>query len=125
MKTLTRTILATILLVGGSLAAGAQESSRWSTASLPAVAACANGAIKLPGSAACLRLGGRLRAEMTVSNGFLKPSGHGGASGGTLAQGRAVGYVTLDARTQTELGPVRAYVSVRGGSAQPPSALAR
>jgi hypothetical protein len=76
---------------------------------------CPDGGIQVPGSATCLRLGGQLRTETTVVGG----SG-GEAFRHTLTRRSGSGRVTVDVRTPTPLGPIRAFASVRGGLDGPP-----
>ena len=64
------------------------------------------GFIQLPGAETCLRIGGRLRGEA----GTRRTSA--GDSIGLHSEGR----LDLDARTQTDYGPVRTFVRIRGGA---------
>ena len=79
-----------------------------------------SGAFALPGSDTCLRIGGFVAAEY---------SAHFAAAAGKLAalspvagvvepqrdlsRSVARGELSIDVRTQTELGPLRVYVSLR------------
>jgi hypothetical protein len=65
------------------------------------------GFVQMPGSATCVKLGGRVVAETTVGSRRIardQISGFG-----------ASGSVSLDARTNTEYGPLRTYVRVKAG----------
>jgi hypothetical protein len=70
----------------------------------------------MPGTDICLKVGGYVRAEITdYSNGNLTS----GSVAGVLNQrstsnltARARGYITADARNQTEYGTVRSYIAV-------------
>lgn len=71
----------------------------------------------IPGTDTCLRVGGRVRAEM----GFAERWSRGGDGYGTRSYGR----IQLDARTQTAFGTLRAFIRhdiysrsafIRGGS---------
>lgn len=59
------------------------------------------GFVLVPATGACVRLGGRLRADTVARR-------------GATAWG-AEGRLALDARVPTDYGPLRAVVSVRGG----------
>ncbi|MCK7612499.1 porin [Roseibium sediminicola] len=64
----------------------------------------------IPGTETCLRVGGRVRTQFVVNN-VLED----GAFGDRDADGYswlARGYVYLDARTATEFGTLRSYVSI-------------
>lgn len=63
------------------------------------------GFVRLPGSATCLRLSGRAAAGVAVRSG----------RDGTAARPEADGRFALDARTDTDLGPLRTYVRVGSG----------
>ncbi len=78
------------------------------TAMGSAKAACPSGPgfVAVPGSDTCLRLSGRVAAGATV--GRHQPAGSGA---GTGAEGR----LSIDARTATEAGPVRAFVRLGAG----------
>ncbi len=98
------------LLFAASCAAPGHAAEPWA---VPEVArACPQhgpGFVQLPGSTTCVRLGGRVRAETTV--GAPRRVSREQISGfGTSAR------VSIDARTDTAYGPVRAYMSVRAGN---------
>jgi len=64
----------------------------------------------IPGTETCLRVGGRVRTQFVVNNVL-----DDGAFGDRNADGYswlARGYVYLDARTATEFGTLRSYVSI-------------
>lgn len=63
------------------------------------------GFARLPGSATCLRLSGRAAGGVAVR----------ADRNGTAARPEAAGRFALDARTDTDLGPVRTYVRVGTG----------
>ncbi|EAV41418.1 putative Omp2b porin [Stappia aggregata IAM 12614] len=68
----------------------------------------------IPGTETCLRVGGRVRTQVVVNNVL-----DGGAWGDRDSNGYdwlARGYLYLDARTATEFGTLRSYVSMYGDS---------
>ena len=104
-------VLATGVSVGGATAQPASTAAVRSCSSDPA-------AYKVPGSDTCLRIGGYLATEATmqmqVPRGFAEPAFSGRRSPpSSLSGSRIDAAVHVDARTQTELGPVRVFVSVR------------
>lgn len=93
---------------GVGLPALAQQAPRWELPS--SVRACpqyGTGFVQVPGSATCVRIGGRVVAETTV--------GSRRVSRDDIAGFKTSGRVSIDTRTQTELGPVRTFVRVRAG----------
>lgn len=73
-----------------------------------AKAACPSGAgfVAVPGTDTCLRLSGRVAAGGTVGRrGSVEPHAVPGAEG----------RLSIDARTTTEAGPVRAFVRMGAG----------
>src|SRR5215470_8492518 len=70
----------------------------------------------IPGTDMCIKIGGYVRAEIGVfMNGtFGSPAFSGDVNNRTTnnLQYRARGYITADARNQTEYGTVRAYIAV-------------
>jgi len=56
-----------------------------------------------------MRLGGGLRAEMQA--------GGQGRRADAIARLRSEGRLDFDTRTQTDYGPIRTFVRVRGGNA--------
>jgi hypothetical protein len=72
---------------------------------LEACPAMGVGFVRLPGSRTCLRLSGRAAANLDLR------AGRDGAAARPDAQGR----FAVDARTETDLGPVRTYLRVGGG----------
>ncbi|MGY2046913.1 porin [Methylobacterium sp. JK268] len=65
---------------------------------------------KVPGTETCLRIGGRVTAEAGTAR-----RAHPGDPGAAAVAAGA--RVDLDARTETELGPARTFIRLRGGSA--------
>ncbi|ACA18536.1 porin [Methylobacterium sp. 4-46] len=63
----------------------------------------------LPGSGTCLRIGGRVAAEAGTAGGR-------GPAAREAARTGAGGRLDLDARTETEVGPARAFIRLRAGS---------
>jgi len=59
----------------------------------------------IPGTQTCLRVAGRARFETE----FVTPKNQNDGNGGGVGY-RAIGRIALDARTQSEYGPVRAFV---------------
>ncbi len=108
-------ILGAVALIAALAGAQAADLKRVDAASMPALDVCPNGGIRLAGSDACLRLGGRVRAETTVSSGsaFRSTLTRGR---GTTAGLRTVGTVSADVRVPTELGPVRTYLELRSAA---------
>lgn len=67
--------------------------------------ACAPGFQPIEGTRTCVRIGGQVRAEAVAGRGQRRPLG-------------ADGRVRFEARTQTDYGPARAVIQVRGGNIQ-------
>ena len=67
------------------------------------------GFVQIPGTETCVRIGGGLRGEMQVG-GPRTPTRD-------MVGLRSEGRLDFDTRTQTDYGPVRAFVRVRGGNA--------
>ncbi|MBN9669802.1 porin [Roseibium aggregatum] len=69
----------------------------------------------IPGTETCLRVGGRVRAEIRVNN-VLDENDIGATDWGVRNEDgyfwRSRGYARLDARTATEFGTLRTYVSM-------------
>lgn len=61
-----------------------------------------SGFVRLPGSRTCLRLSGRAAANLDMQAGRQ----------GAIARPDAAGRIAVDARTETDLGPVRTYLRV-------------
>ena len=59
----------------------------------------------IPGSNTCLKVGGRVRAEM-----YLNEVKHQGFNAGNTTGFRAQGHIQFDARTATEYGTLRTFV---------------
>ena len=91
--------LALVGLAGSAARAGERGSA------IEAEAECGPGFLAVPGTRTCLRLAGQVRsdvgARMPGSDGRVRP--------------QAGGRVTLDARTQTEHGPVRVVLQAGTG----------
>jgi hypothetical protein len=105
-KTLTCVLVGSTL---GMMAIRAEAVERKAVPSATAARPCparGPGFIQLPGAETCLRIGGRLRGEA----GTRRTSA--GDSIGLHSEGR----LDLDARTQTDYGPVRTFVRIRGGA---------
>jgi len=79
-------------------------SSLAATGQAQAASSCPPGFAMLQASDTCVRVSGRVRAEMALGSSRSRSSD----SSRTLASGR----VQLDVRKQTEYGPLRAVVSV-------------
>jgi hypothetical protein len=67
------------------------------------------GFVQVPGTATCMRIGRRLRGEAQAGKRRI--------SADEMASFRNEGRLSLDARTQTDYGPVRTFVRIRGGNA--------
>ena len=68
----------------------------------------------IPGTETCLRVGGRVRTQVVVNN--VLDDGNWGSRDDDGYSWLARGYLYLDARTATEFGTLRAYVSMYGSS---------
>jgi hypothetical protein len=75
------------------------------------------GFVRTPGGEACVRIGGRARAEAQAGTRRSPPDDIVGL--------RAGGRLDLDARAQTDYGPVRAFVRMKGDSAMGSNAWGR
>jgi hypothetical protein len=64
------------------------------------------GFVQVPGTATCVRIGGRVASEY---GGSTRRDAHGSGFGTS-------GRVSVDTRTDTAYGPLRTYVRVRAGS---------
>ena len=97
-----------IALLAFTVAAPAAVAEPWT---LPeTVRACPQhgpGFVQVPGSATCLKVGGRVVAETTVGARRIARD--------QIAGFGASGRVSVDARTDTAYGPVRTYMRVRAG----------
>jgi hypothetical protein len=67
------------------------------------------GFVQVPGTETCVRIGGGLRGE--VQAGGPRTPTH------DIVGLRSEGRLDFDTRTQTDYGPVRTFVRVRGGNA--------
>ena len=80
--------------------------------------ACAHhgpGFAPVPGTDTCVRVSGRVRSEVDVGS-ARSIGGYGGGGGARLnAEARAA----LDARTETDAGPLRTVVRVRARRGEP------
>ncbi|WP_299812229.1 porin [uncultured Roseibium sp.] len=68
----------------------------------------------IPGTETCLRVGGRVRTQVVINN--VLEDGAWGQRDSDGYSWLARGYLFLDARTATEFGTLRAYVSMYGNS---------
>ncbi|MES0879456.1 porin [Roseibium sp. SCP14] len=68
----------------------------------------------IPGTETCLRVGGRVRTQVVVNN--VLDDGNWGDRDSDGYSWLARGYLYLDARTATEFGTLRSYVSMYGSS---------
>ncbi|POF28067.1 porin, partial [Roseibium marinum] len=68
----------------------------------------------IPGTETCLRVGGRVRTQVVINN--VLDDGAWSARDTDGYSWLARGYLYLDARTATEFGTLRAYVSMFGNS---------
>ncbi len=118
-----RIAVAASLVLGFASPLRAADFSCWNAASITMLDACPNGGIKAPGSDTCIRLGGRLRAETIVSS--SSAAAGRGAFKRSLTTMRTAGAVSVDVRTPTELGPVRAYAEIRGAARGTPQQFGR
>jgi Porin subfamily len=75
------------------------------------------GFVRTPGGGACVRVGGRVRVEAQAGTRRIPNDAVTGL--------RAGGRLDLDARAQTDYGPVRAFVRVKGDNATGSSAWGR
>ncbi len=68
----------------------------------------------IPGTDTCLKVGGKVRAEMNFNagNSFVQVTGDHSARSFNFENSRSRGLITLDARSQTEYGTLRAYLQV-------------
>jgi hypothetical protein len=101
---MARITVLTLALLASCTGAGAVEKS---AARAGSCAAQGPGFTRLPGTETCLRVGGRVRSEVSTQG----TRAHGSDSVAFGAQGR----LDLDARTATEYGPLRAFVRIKGG----------
>ena len=82
-----------------------------------AAASCGPGALALPGSKTCLRIGGFVRAEASVASSpapavpGIVPAGRPHRTAGSSLRPEA--RIDAEARSETPSGPIRAYVSVK------------
>ncbi|PVB60192.1 porin, partial [Labrenzia sp. 011] len=68
----------------------------------------------IPGTETCLRVGGRVRTQIVANN--VLEDGNWSDRDSDGYSWLARGYLFLDARTATEFGTLRAYVSMYGDS---------
>ncbi|GJE25892.1 porin [Methylobacterium organophilum] len=66
----------------------------------------------IPGTETCLRVSGRARYEM----GYLSPGSRNAAGAGDTTQYRGLARFSLDARTQTSYGTLRAFLRLEAAS---------
>ena len=67
------------------------------------------GFVHVPGSSTCVRVTGRVRAEYGTAGGGRRVSRESSVGPGVAAR------LDLDTRSQTEFGPLRTVVRVKGG----------
>jgi len=67
----------------------------------------------IPGTETCLRVGGRVRTQVTINNMADEEDGWG-ARGDNGYDFATEGYLYLDARTATEFGTLRAFATLEG-----------
>ncbi|MEM9633500.1 MAG: porin [Pseudomonadota bacterium] len=70
----------------------------------------------IPGTETCLRVGGRVRTQVVVNNVLDNNSSPWGNRDQDGYSWLARGYLYLDARTATEFGTLRTYISMYGSS---------
>ncbi len=68
----------------------------------------------IPGTETCLRVGGRVRTQITINNFASDVEDGWGARGDNGYDWDTEGYLYLDARTATEFGTLRAFVTLEG-----------
>ncbi len=106
---LFRASLAGLLIaLAGTAAAAERSPSRPNPC-----AAHGTGFAPVPGTDTCVRVSGRVRGE--VEAGSKRSIGHGRNGAGLNAEARAA----LDARTDTDAGPLRTVVRVRARRGEP------
>jgi hypothetical protein len=99
-----RSLLAALAWIGSSCGASAVEHMRPEERDCPQHGP---GFVQVPGTATCIRLGGRVATEYGAS---ARRTSRGSSAFGTGAQ------VSADTRTETPYGPLRGYVRMRAGS---------
>jgi hypothetical protein len=103
-------VLAASILAGPALAAERPSAARPKT--------CAHhgpGFAPIPGTDTCVRVSGRVRSEVDVGS----ARSIGGYGGGGSARLNAEARAALDARTETDAGPLRTVVRVRARRGEP------
>ena len=101
---LASTCWAAALATLGAAPCAASEPAKGASPAVKACPALGPGFYQLPGSDTCVRIGGRARYDFQMAGGKDRATATTGS--------RAVGAVSMDTRTQTEAGPLRAYVRV-------------
>ncbi len=104
--TIVWTLAAALPLASPALAGPFDGPYRPEAVAMPHLRTCdahGPGFAALPGSGACVRVGGRVRAEAGTG---LRPEA------GPI---RASGRLSVDVRPQTDYGPARAFVRLRAG----------
>lgn len=104
--------LALALLAGAAMAAPALAAERLRPHAGGAAAACPQygaGFVQVPGTSTCIRVGGRARADYSVT------SGRGKIGRDRISGFGPSGSLAAEARSETEAGPLRAYVRTRAG----------
>ncbi|HMO31271.1 porin, partial [Enterovirga sp.] len=104
--------LGLLVLAGTAMAAPALAAERLRPYEGGAMAACPQhgaGFVQVPGTSTCIRIGGRARADYSVTSGRRK------IDRGQISGFSPSGSLAAEARTETEAGPLRAYVRTRAG----------
>lgn len=101
-------VLAAALLLGGLVPAAAAAEPLAVPETVRACPKYGPGFYQVPGSSTCLRIGGRVTSEYGTAT--KRVSRDRIAGFGTSAR------VSVDSRTDTEYGPLRAYVRMRAGA---------
>jgi hypothetical protein len=105
-----RRLLALLAVAATALPAAAGERVRPIDAA-PAARSCSRygqGFVEVPGTSTCIRIGGRVRADYGVTSRRV-------ISRDQITGFAPSGTVSADVRTETGMGPLRAYVRTRAG----------
>ena len=114
--------IASLLLLSSASGATAQSLPLFLSAPALPVTDCGrlDGSFAFPGSASCVRFGGSVWAGATLGRAAplalapTLPAGRVVEAGKTaLSSPRLQARLSVDARTETVYGPIRAYVSIR------------
>lgn len=105
-----RALLAATALIAAAGVAQARERPRpHEPAPMQACPQYGAGFVQVPGTATCIRIGGRVRADYVVT------SRRRSISRDQVSGFSPSGSVSADVRTETGMGPLRAYVRTRAG----------